>query len=218
MSEDATKRKLFSMIENGDITAEEGLRLLDAIDRGSKDSENEVHDQTISDAEVLESTGGQESDGQPLKIPAEELKRIKNLKRWWWLPFSVGLVLTVISAIWMYLGYSAKGFGWGFWLSWFPFIIGIVIMALSAMTSRMKWLHVKVHENKGKHKANINISLPVPFGILRWFFHNFGDKIPEVKGLPLDVLFADFDHNINSDNPLYVKVDDEGDDVEVFIG
>jgi len=218
MSEDVTKRKLFSMIENGDITAEEGLRLLDAIDRSSAAAEDETNDQTFTDAEVLGSTGGLESDEQPLKIPPEELKRIKNLKHWWWLPFSIGLVLTVISAIWMYLGYSAKGFGWGFWLSWFPFIIGIAIMALSAMTSRMKWLHVKVHEKKGKHKANINISLPVPFGILRWFFHNFGNTIPKIKDMPLDVFFADFDHNINSNNPLYVKVDDEGDDVEVFIG
>jgi len=224
MSEDVARRKLLSMIENGDITAEEGLRLLNTFDRSSEE-EPEV-DHLASDKNDLafsESTQNRpvnegEVEIRHLSSTSDDARRIRRLKRWWFLPFGVGLILTVVSATWMYLGYVSKGLGWGFWLSWFPFILGIVIMALSAMSTKGKWLHVRVHEKKKGSNTHINISMPLPLGAVRWFFRNFGDKIPKTKNIPIDEMLKEFEHGISDDNPFYVKVDDEGDDVEVFIG
>jgi len=60
--------------------------------------------------------------------------------------------------------------------------------------------------------------MPLPLGAVRWFFRNFGDKIPKTKNIPIDEMLKEFEHGISDDNPFYVKVDDEGDDVEVIIG
>jgi len=224
MSEDVARRKLLSMIENGDISAEEGLRLLNAFDNASEKNQEGNHPASDkTDLSSIKSKQDQSEDEGEVEIHhlssmSDDGKRIKKLKKWWILPFGVGLILTVVSAIWMYLGYVSKGLGWGFWLSWFPFILGILIMALSAMSSKGKWLHVRVHEKKKGSNTHINISMPLPLGAARWFFRNFGDKIPKTRNIPIDEMLTEFENGISADSPFYVKVDDEGDDVEVFIG
>jgi len=223
MSEDVARRKLLSMIENGDISAEEGLRLLNAFDNASEENQDVHLTRTLNNSAFTKSDQDQpdnegEMEIQHLNSTSDDARRIKRLKKWWFLPFGIGLILTVVSAIWMYLGYVSKGLGWGFWLSWFPFILGIVIMALSAMSSRGKWLHLRVHEKKKGSNTHINISMPLPLGAVRWFFRNFGDKIQKTKNIPIDEILTEFDHGISDDSPFYVKVNDEDENVEVFIG
>lgn len=223
MSEDVARRKLLSMIENGDITAEEGLRLLNSFGNDSGENQDVHLTSDQKNPTFPESDQDQPDDEENVEIhhlnsTSDDARRIRRLKKWWFLPFGIGLILTVVSAIWMYLGYVSKGLGWGFWLSWFPFILGIVIMALSAMSSKGKWLHVRVHEKKKGSNTHINISMPLPLGAVRWFFRNFGDKIPKTRNIPIDEMLTEFEHGISNDSPFYVKVDDEDDDVEVFIG
>ncbi|MCJ7694679.1 MAG: hypothetical protein MUO40_04555 [Anaerolineaceae bacterium] len=233
MTENVAKNKLLSMIENGDITAEEGLRLLNALSENEKDDtdyeDEEYEDYAFSEQETdkiesdfqteLDPSRGQtDIDIQQLPTSSPDVKRIARLKKWWFLPFGIGLILTVISSIWMYLGYSSKGFGWGFWLSWIPFILGVVTMALSALSSKAKWLHLRIKEHKNNSKVNLNLSFPLPLGLARWFFRNFGDKIKGTRNVPIDMMLNDLDASITDDSPLYIKVDDDGDDVEIFIG
>jgi len=221
------------MIENGDITAEDGLRLLNAFDGNGKAdtdySDENYEDNVFSEYDTDEmepdyhaesnlSENQTEVDIQQLTTSSPDAKRIAKVKRWWFLPFSIGLILTVISSIWMYLGYTSKGLGWGFWLSWIPFILGVLTMALSAFSRKAKWIHIRIKERKNNSKVNINLSFPLPIGMTRWFFRNFGDKIKATRDVPIDLMLNDLDASITEDNPLYIKVDDDGDDVEIFIG
>ena len=225
MNENEVTRKLLSMVQNGDITAEEGLRLMNSLpseDPLEPDYETDTQVDSsqgigVDSAQPMEGTAT-EVEIVPMPIDSAEANRLKQLKKWWFLPFGIGLLLTVISAIWMFLGYSAKGFGWGFWLSWFPFVVGIAIMAISAMSSKAKWLHIRVHEKGKGKKVNVNISMPIPLGGVKWFFKNFGHKINKTKDIPVEAIISELENGIGDGNPLYVKVDDDGDDVEIFIG
>ena len=125
------ERKILDMVEQGQITAEEGLRLMNAMS-GNSDIVPENVPQKDTGSLDLDQVEAQEESSP--KISEEELKRMKRLKRWWILPFGIGLLITTLGAIWMYSGYMAKGFGLGFWLAWIPFILGIFIIAISFQT------------------------------------------------------------------------------------
>ncbi|HCU56669.1 MAG TPA: hypothetical protein DF984_00310 [Anaerolineaceae bacterium] len=211
---DQAQRKVFDMVEQGRISADEGLQLINALHGNQHDKVTvETAPQSESDYSFQK-----EAESHSQSIPDEELDRMKKLKRWWILPFALGLIITLSGAIWMYSGYLANGFGWGFWLSWFPFLIGIVLVAVSFPTAKSLWLHVRIKQKEGETPQQINISFPLPLRIAKWGMATFGDKIPDIKGQKAGDISVVLD-NITPDAPLYVHVeDDDGEDVEVFIG
>lgn len=211
---DQSERKILEMVEQGLISAEDGMRLIDAMggpQNGVEDASSVLQEGVnVSVEDVLEPAP---------RISDEELSRMKRLKRWWILPFGIGLLITTLGAIWMYTGYANRGFGWGFWLAWIPFILGIFIVAISFQTSRSVWLHVRIKQKPGESPPRISISLPLPISLARWFMSVFGHKIPGLKDQPLGDL-SDLLDNISPEAPFYVHVNDEedGEEVEVFIG
>jgi len=207
------ERKIMEMIEQGQITAEEGLRLMKAMNNGSKSTTSleTVPDETVVFPDAEEAPPS-------FYIPEEEQARMKKLKRWWILPFGVGLLITILGAVWMYTGFMARGFGVGFWLAWLPFLLGIFIIAVSFQTSKSVWLHVRIKQKPGETPQRIAISLPVPVFLTRWFLSSFGHRIPGLKDQPLDS-YADMLDSLSPEEPFYVHVNDEdGEEVEVFIG
>lgn len=216
MMVDKTERTILDMIEKGQITAEEGLRLINAM--GSpKESTNREESENIELVEPIE-TLEQEPEAYQSPISAEEKRRLNQLKRWWILPFGVGLLITILGAVWMFNGYNANGFSWGFWLSWIPFLIGILIVSVSFQSSHSVWLHVRIKQKPGQTPQRIAISLPMPLGLVRWFLRTFGHRISGLKDQPVSA-YADILENLSAEEPFYVHVDDEdGEEVEVFIG
>lgn len=211
------ERKIMDMIEQGHISAEEGLRLINAMSNhrepGSKEAEA-----VLVTPEKVEISPEDVIEPAPPRISEAEMARMNRLKRWWILPFGIGLLITILGAIWMYSGYLANGFGWGFWLAWIPFLLGIAIIAVSYQTSRSVWLHVRIKQKPGETPQRISISLPIPIKLTSWFFSAFGDKIPGLKDQPIDN-FSEILETLSPEEPFYVHVDeDDGEEVEVFIG
>ncbi len=203
------ERKILDMVEEGAITAEEGLRLINAM--GGSPAMPSTR------AEGVEVIDGQEQSTAP-QIPPEERRRMNRLKSWWVLPFGVGLLITTLGAIWMYTAFSGSGFGWGFWLAWIPFLLGIFIVAVSFQTSRSLWLHVRIKQKPGESPGRIAISMPMPIGLTRWVLRHFGRRIPGLKDQPLENVSEILD-NLSPEEPFYVHVqEDDGEEVEVFIG
>ena len=216
MADEAT-RKVFDMIEKGQISAEEGLRLIKAME-GHKDGKTEEMGIQVTDFDLnqAEATVIEEKDFP--NIPEEELKRMTRLKRWWVLPFGIGLLITILGAIWMYMGYTANGFGFGFWLSWIPFLLGIFILAVSFQSRDSVWLHVRIKQKPGETPQRIAISLPLPLSLTRWVISTFGSKIPGMQDQPMEE-YSEMLKSVSPEDPFYVHVDEgDGEEVEVFIG
>lgn len=205
---DKAERKVLSMVEQGQISPDEGLKLINAMKREADQPEVEV----IGVEEI------REPQDPPHPIPQEELDRIERLKRWWVLPFGIGLFVTLLGAIWMYNGYMNKGFGVGFWLAWLPFLAGIFIIAVSFQTSKHVWFHVRIKQRPGEHPGQINLSLPLPLSLAKWGLSLFGNKVPGLKDQPIAEINGIFE-NLSPKDPFYIHVNDEdGEEVEVFIG
>jgi len=212
---DKAERTIMDMVEQGQISAEEGLRLINAMD-GQKKAQDVNEADSLVPFEPIEVQEDESEPTQPTISP-EERHRLDQLKRWWILPFGVGLIITILGAVWMFNGYSNNGFGWGFWLAWIPFLLGIFILSVSFQTSRSVWLHVRIKQKPGETPQRIAISLPLPMGLIRWFLRTFGHRISGLKDQPIDE-YADIVDNLSVDEPFYVHVDEDGEEVEVFIG
>ena len=214
---DSAERKIMDMIEQGQLSAEEGLRLINAI--GSNHQSEVQHDMSAEDLSGISVPDLPDREETTFHgMPEEEKRRMKSLKRWWLLPFGIGLLFTALGAIWMYMGYTEHGFGFGFWLAWLPFLIGVFIVAVSFQTNRSVWLHLRVKEGSGGKKSNIAISMPLPLILTKWVVSNFGDRIPGIKDQPVGDV-SEILEGISPEDPIYVHVkEDDGEEVEVFIG
>jgi len=213
------ERQILDMVEQGQLSAEEGLRLINAMS-GKTTS---VLDSDVIDGKAANATEiifGEDEEVEKPRISEVEKQRINQLKRWWVLPFGIGLLITTLGAIWMYMGYTRNGFGFGFgfWLAWIPFLLGVFIVAVSFQTNRSVWLHVRIRQKPGETPQRISISLPMPIGLTRWFFSAFGNHIPGLRDQPLDNIPEILAH-LSPEEPFYVHVNEEdGEEVEVFIG
>lgn len=240
MAEDKALVEILEMIKRGDISAEEGLRLMNAIKAqgageeaqggaGQVESEGEagqpaawVAASAITPGDLPVTQAEQPGFQAPLSAidsPSktdedyardEAMQAVARWKRWWQLPFWFGVGVVVLSAWWMYLGYFTAGFSWGFWLSWFPFLAGLLLMIAAFRSSTARWLHVRVNSSKGSHTSKIAISMPLPLRLAVWVMRHFGRYIPEVQGQDLGGILDTLDQSISSEEPVYIHVN--GDD------
>ena len=144
---------------------------------------------------------------------------MKKWRRFWWIPFWVGVGITVISALLMYAAWDKSGFGFWFACTWFPFALGVLVMALAYASRTARWLHVRVHQSPGEKPQNISISMPIPLRLTAWFFRTFKGRIPHMENTGIDELIMALE-TTNPDTPFYVEVNegDDGEKVEVYIG
>ena len=250
MAENQAITEILGMVERGEISAEEGLRLINAVENRSETGAPiepvmaVMAGPAVDSLPPLASSEGSEPQAEPARDAAqvvpldaitpgekqaeeaafdEATRSINRWKRWWQLPFWFGTFILVLGAWWMYLGLAAAGFSWGFWLSWFPFLFGLLIMVAAWNSSTSRWLHVRVHPGTSQRKeghgaTNIAISMPLPLRLVSWGFRTFGQYIPETRGKNLHEVISAIDEALTSKDPFYVHVDDNGEEVEVFIG
>jgi hypothetical protein len=206
----ADKIEILNQVARGELSVEEGNRLLAELEAGLAHPEviMPAYDQQAGTDDLA---GGERAP----ELSADELARMKSWRRWNWLPLTLFLILTAFSAVWIYQGYQSAGFSWGFWLSWIPFLIGV--LGIYAFWN-MKWVHVRVREKKGDHIQRISISVPLPLGILPWVLNTFGRYMPEqVKEQQESILMIN--EALKTDEPIHIHVnEDEDEEVEVFIG
>jgi hypothetical protein len=227
--------RILKMIEEGEISPEEGakmlqeigsqpeksettfMQILEQIEKGDLPTEEGI--KWLNQAAPKEKTTVQidldpdddtEHDPPP-RLSDEELNRWKH---WWTYPMYVGLAIVVLSALWMNSAYQGSGYGFWFFCSWFPLALGVLLISLSWLSQKGPWIHIRV-----SGKDNVAISLPAPLGLAGWALRTFGGFIPYLEKTAVDEIINALDETAKSDTPLYINVDEEdGEHVEVFIG
>jgi hypothetical protein len=216
--------EILRRVETGDLTIEEGSRLLAQLESGDGVYDTVEALPPVDPEPSLPPVPPQaeRTDTKPEVIPTgideDADRRMKRWQRWWILPFGVGIFITILGAYWMFLGYSTAGFGWRFWLSWFPFAFGLLLMVVSWYSQTLPWVHVRVRE--GKHnRTNVSISVPIPINLAAWGLRRYRAFAPEqYEKVHLDEVMTVMNETLTEDSPLHIVVDDEDDGhVEVFI-
>lgn len=158
----------------------------------------------------------------PEEPPVEERPTdplIRHWRSWWWIPVWVGVFITVLGALFMFLSFRSGGLGFWFACSWFPFLLGVTVLALAWASRNARWLHVRIHQKEGERPQNINISVPIPLRLSAWFIRTFGSRIPNLNHTGLDEVILALEKT-SPDAPFYVQVNEgeDGEKVEVYIG
>jgi hypothetical protein len=235
--------EILNMIESGEISPEEGARMLEGvteredqaktpgnidqmsilnrIERGEISSEEgiqllkgEEDEIDIMGAELKRKPGSE--DFQHKKPPSVSEEEMSKWKHWWTYPLYIGTGITVLAAYWMNATYQNSGYGFWFFCSWLPLLIGLVLMALSWNSRTSTWLHVRF---KSKQQR-VGFSFPVPLTLTAFVFRNFGHFIPQLDNTSLDEVIIALKETAESGAPFYIHVDEgeDGEQVEVFIG
>jgi hypothetical protein len=224
MTNESERLQILEMIEKGVITASEGVKLLNSLQGEpeeattpelSQTASTEAKSSPVPEVVVIESASKSKSPSAPLEFDSET----KKWRRWWWIPLTVGIIITVVSGLLMFLAYQRSGFGFWFACLWFPLLFGVVVISLAAASRAMRWLHVRVHQEPGEWPQTIAISLPIPIRFVAWVLRVFKPHIPNMDKTSLDEVILALDKT-SPDQPFYVKVDEgeSGEKVEVYIG
>ena len=206
------RSKILRMIEEGKISAEEGLQLMQVLD-------NEPDEDSVDISEV-HSFSSSDINDRPTPEHDPEIKRTTEKARsLWMIPLWIGVAVTILGSWIMYSNMlPAAGFNGLFYCLGLPILIlGILIILLGLSSRTSRWLFVSVKQGNGEWPQRIRFGFPLPLGLASWFFRNFGKHIDGVRHVPVEQILEAL--NETSD-PLVVNVDDDddGDKVQVYIG
>jgi hypothetical protein len=231
MDEQNPRMQILTMIESGVITAEEGARLIQAIEGEADQAEfqDEPADaqpgmgatgspQATNGASVAEA--GEVIDERYGPLPGEFDEQIAKWRRWWTIPLWVGVGITILGGLFMFWAYQASGYGFWFGCAWVPFLLGVAVMAFAVSSRTSRWLHLRVHQKPGERPQTIAFSFPLPLRFAAWFVRNFGRFIPHLDRSGLDEMILALGKTTGPDAPFYIEVDEgeDGEQVQIYIG
>ncbi len=227
MTNESERLQILEMIEKGIISASEGVRLLNSLMDEPVESATPRLSQPVSSSPG--STGIPPAPQVTVESAAPEAKSssapsdyeagVQKWRRFWWIPLTIGVSITVASGALMFLAYQKSGLGFWFACLWFPLLLGIVVISLAVASRTARWLHVRVHQEAGEWPKTIAISMPLPIRFVAWILRTFRPYIPHMDETSLDEVILALDKT-SPNQPFYVRVDESGsgEKVEVYIG
>jgi hypothetical protein len=219
----AERKKILQMVENGKVSASEAAKLMLALDADADPAEAEIEviqsgtsqnrrPATDGSVEGFESTG------------APEFEEIKSrARRFSLIPLWIGVFVTVISA-WVIYGVQQSG-GASFWFycMMLPLLAGVFLITLGAGGRSARWIYLDVdrpNAKPGDGPRHITLGLPLPFGIIDWFFRTFGNYFQGLNKGRVEGIIQLMNVTRDSNEPFILHVNDseDGEHVRIFIG
>ena len=206
MASDNERMQILQMIEDGKISAEEGLRLLNAL--SSKPDAGSAGEAASTPA----------AGGDVLPPPQPELGGYRD---WWIKPMWFGVAITILGSLFLYWVLKVAGVSFWLVLASPPFVLGVVIMALAWASRTAKWLHIRIKTGeKSDGPRRISISFPLPIGPAAWLLRMVSPFIPKLRDTGVDELITALSETTSPEAPLFVDVNEGegGERVQVYIG
>jgi hypothetical protein len=238
MDDSEERMQILEMIDSGKISVAEGMQLLQAL----KGEQPAALEETLPPEEgasratpaileppLVEATSqaaeSETAEPQGFEMPQPEQPRslppdARKWRRWWMIPFWIGVGITISGAMLMYWVQQTSGLGFWFICAGVPFTIGLRILILAWYSRSSPWLHLRVEQAPGERPQRIALSFPIPVRPAVWFFRTFGHRIPSLEETSVDEIILAVGKNATPDNPIYIQVDEgqDGERVEIFIG
>jgi hypothetical protein len=209
--------QILKMIEDGTVSAEDGIRLLNALSGTTAPPA-----QAASAGAPPAAQEPQSAPPAPAPAPQSPPPDFAYWRSWWRLPFAIGATVTVVSALLAWWAWRAADSQLSVWfgLLMCPLAFGVVVMLLAFASRTARWLHLRVNTGRDEFPRRIALSLPMPFGPLRWVVNLVAQFNPELRERGATEMLTALGSGLTSDNPLYVEVaeGESGEKVQVYIG
>jgi hypothetical protein len=212
---DSERQQILKMIEEGKITAEQGLTLMQALgDEPEDESVPELPDGAGIPSFVTEPSG--EAAGEK-KTDPEFDRKVNRFRSLWTIPLWIGVAITVVGAYWMYASLQASGFSFWFYCAWLPFLLGVLVVAVAFSSRTSRWIYVNVKQKPGESPQRIVIAFPL--SLVSWLLMFVKGKMYEHERGAMDEVLGAVFNSTKSTEPLMVDVQEEdGEHVQVYIG
>ncbi|MCX6078006.1 MAG: hypothetical protein NTW32_00575 [Chloroflexi bacterium] len=213
---DSERQQILKMIDDGKISAEQGLILMQALDEAPED-EADLTD--LPADELIPAVGQPQIAANPAgpKTDPEFDRKVNRFRSLWTIPLWLGVAITVMGAYWMYAALQVSGLGFWFFFAWLPFLFGVLLSGLAFSSRTSRWIYINVKQKPGQSPQRIVLIFPL--SLVSWVLQFVKSSVPDGDRGPvneiMDALFA----STLSSEPLMVDVDDEdGQHVQVYIG
>ena len=206
------RKKILQMVEEGKVSAGDAAKLMMALDADADPAEAEI--------EVIQTETSQGFE----KSEAPEFEEIKSrARRFSLIPLWIGIFVTVFSA-WVIYGIQQNG-GSNFWFYCMvlPLLAGVFLITLGAGGRSARWIYLDVdrpYAKRGDGPRHITFGLPLPLGIIDWFFRTFGNYFQGLSKGRAEGMLELMNATRNSNEPFILNIDDsaDGEHVRIFIG
>ena len=206
------RKKILQMVEDGKVSAGDAAKLMLALDADANPAEEEM--------EVIQpetSKGFQKTD-------APEFEEIKSrARRFSLIPLWIGIFVTVFSAWVIYSIQQSGGANFWFYCMVLPLLAGVLLITLGAGGRSARWIYLDVdrpYAKRGDGPRHITFGLPLPFGMIDWFFRTFGNYFQGLSKGRVEGIIQLMNATRDSNEPFILNVDDsdDGEHVRIFIG
>ncbi|HVF25692.1 MAG TPA: hypothetical protein VNA23_07375, partial [Anaerolineales bacterium] len=125
---------------------------------------------------------------------------------------------------WIIYGIQQNG-GASFWFYCMvlPLLAGVLLITLGAGGRSARWIYLDVdrpYAKRGDGPRHITFGLPLPLGIIDWFFRTFGSYFQGLSKSRVEGMIHLMNATRNSNEPFILNIDDsaDGEHVRIFIG
>jgi hypothetical protein len=206
------EKQVLQMVENGRLSAEQGMRLLKALGVSAGGEGVEVVGSEVDpSSEPFDPVEGFAYDPE---------SRAAEIRRFTAIPLWIGMGFTLLGGLLMYWALQSAGFGFWFYFAWLPFLLGVGLMALAAGSRATRWLFVRVQRRASAGPGRIVFGFPLPLRQAAWLLRHFGGWVQRPEYPDVDDILSALDQVGTLDSPIIVNAQDDGrgERVQVFIG
>ncbi len=225
---DQERAQVLKMIENGKISPEVGLKLMQTLDQNPAEDElpaGATETGAGSGPEAAAKGNGAEAQAEKSGFETDpRIARVKSaVRRLWQIPLWIGVLITILSAWGMYSLVQAGRLNFWFYCLSAPLLLGVLVIVAAVGSRKARWLFVDIHQEPGEKPAHIFLGFPLPIKLAGWFLRTFKHKIPglkrEMEKTNVDEIIEGFETGMGNE-AMIVNVDEgkEGDRVQVYIG
>jgi len=222
---DKQRSDVLDLIDRGELSAAEGLRILEAMRRESSDLGLDAASASIPRAAAAAQTGPAPEmpfaeDVLPPRAPTPEIPR--SFRYAWVALTAAGVALALLFSA-VFIGLWPTGW-FGALLSVLCLspltLLGVVIAALGLLSARAPWAHIRVETGETRWPRRINISLPLPLRPVGWLIRTFGRFIPALQRTVVDDVLSALSQADFKREPIIVDVHEgvNGERVQIVVG
>jgi len=222
---DQEREQVLKMIENGKISPEDGLKLMQTLEQTPVDDEVPAGStETVAGSEPEAAARKNGDEAQAEKVSFEKDPRIDQVKstvrRLWQIPLWIGVLITILSAWGMYTLVHAARLNFWFFCLGVLLLLGVLVIVAAIGSRKARWIFVDVHQKPSEKPARIFLGFPLPLKLAAWFLRTFGHYIPDLEKMNVDEVIRVVEAGFTGKEPLVVNVDegDDGERVQVYIG
>jgi hypothetical protein len=215
------RQEILKMVADGKISADEAVKLIKALDESSVEMEIVEASSSRVGTGAPASSSGPEAESDATKPAASEFEEVaRKARRLWQIPLWIGVLITALSAYWIYALVATSNYGFWFYFAWLPLLLGIALIVLFASSATSRWLYINVEQAENEWPRNITLGFPLPLGLASWFLRNFGRNIDGLRQTNMDEIVELLSKGISSKEPLIVNVNEgeHGERVQIYIG